>query len=127
MSDLDSPASGSSSDPFTAALALLAAVGDPKAAAARLRELRGVLAEVERAQKDLAADKEAAEAALAAERTKFDAECAQRRAALEKAERNSREVASHLEGEKGRHADKLEYADRIIARWKWVRSAPPGT
>jgi hypothetical protein len=118
MSDFDSPASGSPTDPFTAALALLAAVADPKGAQARLRELRGVLADVEAAQKQLSTDRSNCEAELAAARSACAEELAAKRAEVERSEKTYAKLHADLEAEKRRFADRLDYAKRLEARYE---------
>jgi hypothetical protein len=120
-----------SDDAFVAALALLAAAGDPKASASRIKELRAAFAENEAAQRKLVADRVAWSESLAAQKAAFDAECAERRASLEKAEETWRAVKAQLEAAKRQFADRLEAADRVLDRYEGYWRArlsiePPG-
>jgi hypothetical protein len=117
MSEADLLGLGSPSDPFTVALALLAAIGEPKAAQANLTRLRGVLAQIEKARADLQTERSAVETELAAKKAAFDAECAAKRAELERSSDLHAELHANLEAEKRRFAEKLAGADAVLARY----------
>jgi hypothetical protein len=110
-------ASENGNDAFAAVSGVIALIADPKGAAARLKELRGVLVETERASAKFAADKQAAEIELAQRRAAFDAEIAQRRAEVERSEEAYRTLISQAETRERQFSSKIAEADRVLDRF----------
>jgi hypothetical protein len=110
-------------EPIELAASLIALAADPKASATRLRELRAVLDEVGRAQKQLATDRSNCAAEVAAQRSACAEECAAKRAEVQLSIDALAMREKDLKEHEQRHADRLAEADRIMERFRgyWAR------
>jgi hypothetical protein len=106
-----------SDDAFENAMTLVRVAVDPKVVERRLKELQGARADVDRAEKKLAADKEAVETELANKRAACDADCTDRRAAMDRLEKHYAQRGADLKDRESRFADQIAYSNRVIERY----------